>query len=469
MRVIIVGAGMLGIHIARELIEERRDVVLIEKDTETARVASNELDCLVMHDDGSRPEVLRKAKIADAEWFLALTGSDEVNIVACGLVAAENKSVRTVARVENPFYSTLSEAQRRAFGLDVIVNPAMATAEAVARIVDAGFAEDVVPLHDGQLQLRYLDAGAVPGFSGRTLQELRGQSGREFLVAAVVKNGTLSVPSGDYRVASDDMLYILGTPEDLDGVSGPVAAVRQATRKVLIVGATRVTEHLVQRLQERELERARGLGRILKGLFKSRRSITVLDSSREAGKRLSRVFQGIEVVNGDSSEFGVLEQAGADRADLVVCATESQTYNMLTARLAKSLGAAKGIAITINDRYAPLGGVLELDAVVNIKNVVAAFALELIRRAHIRTIHDFFEDDVEIVELAVEDSSPAAGKKLMDLSLPKGSLVAFMLKSGELTVPSGRTVIDSGDTVAFVVRKSGIGALERIFGGQGGA
>lgn len=135
MRVVIIGAGMIGIHIARELIDEKRDVILVEKDAEVARIAGNELDCLVINEDGSRPETLRKAGAAKAAWFLALTGSDEVNILACGLVAAESKEVRTLARVENPFYSSLSSAQREAFGLDVIVDPAMETADAIARII----------------------------------------------------------------------------------------------------------------------------------------------------------------------------------------------------------------------------------------------------------------------------------------------------------------------------------------------
>jgi len=167
MRILILGAGMIGVHIARELIAEKREVVLIEKDAETAAVASSELDCLVMNEDGSRPEVLRKAGIEKADWFLALTGADEANIVACGLVAAENKRVWTVACVDNPFYAALSGVQSKAFGLDTIVSPTLETAKAVVRIVEQGFAEDIVPLHEGRLQLRYQAPGSLPRASAR--------------------------------------------------------------------------------------------------------------------------------------------------------------------------------------------------------------------------------------------------------------------------------------------------------------
>lgn len=465
MKIVIAGGGMLGIQIAHQLIDEKHDVVIIEKDAEAARVASNELDCMVINNDGSRPEVLREAGVAGAAWYLALTGSDEVNIVSCGLVALESPKIRTVARVENPFYSELSLVQRRAFGLDVLINPALAAADTVARIVEEGFAEDVVPLHDGRLQLRYLEASAIQGFVDRTLQEIRNAKPEDFLIAAVVRDGALDVPTGDYRVVAGDWLYVLGTPDGLDRLLGPVAGVKKVARRVLVIGATKMSERLIQRLLEGERARGRGVIGMLKGMLKGKRLITFMDASRDEGKRFARAFQGIDVFFGDSSEEGLLEKAGIDKADLVVCATESQTYNILTAQLAKTLGAGKSVAITLNDRYLALGATLEVDALVSVKSVVAASVLELVRKAHIRTIHGFFEDDVEIVELVIGPNSPAAGKQLLELTLPKGTLVAFAIKGEQMVVPKGSTVLDHGDTVAFIVRKNAIPGLERAFGG----
>jgi trk system potassium uptake protein TrkA len=236
-------------------------------------------------------------------------------------------------------------------------------------------------------------------------------------------------------------------------------------RRVLVIGATKMSERLIQRLLEGERARGRGVIGMLKGMLKGKRLITFMDASRDEGKRFARAFQGIDVFFGDSSEEGLLEKAGIDKADLVVCATESQTYNILTAQLAKTLGAGKSVAITLNDRYLALGATLEVDALVSVKSVVAASVLELVRKAHIRTIHGFFEDDVEIVELVIGPNSPAAGKQLLELTLPKGTLVAFAIKGEQMVVPKGSTVLDHGDTVAFIVRKNAIPGLERAFGG----
>jgi trk system potassium uptake protein TrkA len=463
MKIVIVGAGMIGAHIARELIDEKRDVVLIEKDPEAARAAANELDCLVLNEDGSRPEVLAKAGAGKASWFLALTGSDEVNIVACGLAASTRPSARTVARVVNPFYSSLSAAQRKALGIDVIINPSFEAADTVARIVAQGFAEDVTPLHGGKLQLRHGPPGE--GFPGRSLGEIKAASGRDFLIAAVAGEGRFEIPSGDYMVRADDSLYALGKPADLDAFMGPVADLKRRAERFLIVGATAVGEHLIERLMERDHRRRKGFGALSGG----KPRIVLIDSSLEKAKRAGHAFPDVEVIHGDSSEEGVLESAGVERADLFVCATPSQTYNILTAQLAKSLGAAKSVAISLNDRYSRLGESLDVDALVSMKNVTAAAVLSQVRKANIRTIHSFHEDDVEIVELEVGSASPAAGKRIMDLSLPKGSLVAFSVKGGKISVPSGATLVEGGDSLGFIVRKDSISRIESIFGGKGGS
>jgi trk system potassium uptake protein TrkA len=468
MRVVIIGAGMIGVHIARELIDEKRDVILVEKDPEVARIAGNELDCLVINEDGSRPETLRKAGAAKAAWFLALTGSDEVNILACGLVAAESKEVRTLARVENPFYSSLSPAQREAFGLDVIVDPAMETADAIARIISEGFAEAVTPLHDGKLQLRTIPALSVPAFIGKPLKEVKHQAGIDFLIAAVVRDGGIVVPAGDTVIGSTDGLYVLGTPKGLDELLGSVAGLGGKLRRILIVGATRTTRRLVECLLDKDQGRPRGAIAYLRRIFRGKRMITVIESSREEAKALARDFQEIDLVQGDSSQPGMLEKAGADKADLVVCATESQTFNIITAQLAKHLGATKSLAITLNDRYMALGVKLDVDALICDKSVVAAAVLEIVRRANIRTIHDFYEDDVEIVELKVDPASAAADKKLFEIALPKGVLVGFVIRGKDIVVPKGDTVLLGGDVLGLVARKQSIAGLETAFGGPGG-
>lgn len=438
-------------------------MVLIEKETETANAAGNELDCMVINDDGSRPEAQRRAGVARADWFLALTGSDEVNIVSCGLVAAESSRIRTVARVESAFYSSLSEAQRRSFGLDVLIDPARETAESISHIIAEGFAGAISPLHDGRLQLRYIQDTEGLGFAGKSLMELRQERSQSFLVAAVLRDSKLSIPDGNFIIQATDGIYVLGTPEDLDQVLGSVANIHQTAKRILVIGVSKTAERLIESLAANR-PKANGLAKMLRNLFRGKRQIMVLDDSRDQVKRLARQYQNAEFVQGDCTDEGVLEGIGIDKTDLVVCATESQTRNILVARLAKALGAKKTIAITTNDRFKPLTAVLDVDAMVSMKTVVAAAILELIRHGRIRTIYEFFEDDIEIVELPLTEQSSAVGSSLRDLTMPRGSLVAFIIKDREVFIPDGNTVLAAGDSMAIIVEKKALGGLERLFG-----
>jgi len=233
-------------------------------------------------------------------------------------------------------------------------------------------------------------------------------------------------------------------------------------KRVLVIGATTISERIVEKLLERSKSGFFGK------LIGNKRHITVMDSSGESAKRLARMFHDIEVVNGDSSEEGLLEQVGVGVCDLVICATASQSFNIITAQLSKSLGAEKSVAITLNDRYSSIGSSLEVDALISIKGVVAATVLEMVRRAHIRTIHDFYEDNVELVELKVALNSPVAARELKNLDIPKSVLVVYVMRGEDLNVPSGSTMIEGGDSIGIVSRKTDLPELESAFGGRSG-
>ena len=455
-----IGGGMIGMHIARERIAEQRDVVVVEKDPDTAKMIGEDLDCLVLNEDGSHPETLRKAGTDAASWLIALTGSDEMNIVSCGFAAAESPSVRTVARIKNPFYSSLSEAQRRTFGLDVLIDAESETADTIDHIVREGFADDVIPLHDGKLQMRRVQATRVPAIREIPLRDARKILGDSVLMAAAVRAEELVIPDGNFSAGENDELYLLGTPVALDGLLGAVEDVNSEARRVVILGATSLAERIIDRLSKR------GNGTFLSRWSGRGRRITVIESEKSRAKELARRFQDVEMIVADSTEEGVLESAGVSKADLVVCATESQSFNVLNAQLAKELGATKSIALTINDRYLALGSRIDVDALVSLKDVVAASVLKTVRRANIRTIHAFYEDDVELVELTIHESSPASGQRLADISLLRGILVAYILRGDAMLVPTGSTTMEVGDSVGLVTRKKSIPVLERVFGGQ---
>ncbi len=322
-----------------------------------------------------------------------------------------------------------------------------------------------MPLHDGSLQLRTVSASSLPGYAGKTLGEIKQSSLKHFLVVGIVRDGTIIVPKGSSAIHSNDKLYILGPPDSLDSLLGKVVGLSDVSRRILISGSTRIAQRLIE-----ALEGNRGLsvkkGKSLKHrLFDRKPQITLIDSSYEDGKRMSRIFQDIELIHGDTSEPGILESAGVSHADLFIAATESQTSNILTARLAKALGTKKAIAVTQNDRFLVLGPKMDIDSFVSANGAVAAAVLATVRKAHIRTIYDFYEDDVEIVELKIDPRSVIAGSRLRHIEFPGDVLVAFVMKNETIIVPNGETVLSVGDIIGLVARKESIAILESIFEG----
>jgi trk system potassium uptake protein TrkA len=272
----------------------------------------------------------------------------------------------------------------------------------------------------------------------------------------------LIIPDGNFFLEDGDGLYLLGTPDDLDQVMGAVAEIHQTVKRILIIGATNMAERLIQVLSARELTKS--FTAFVRRVFQGKRTLTVMDANRDRLKQLTRLHPEVEFMQGDCTQEDLLETINVAKYDLVICATDSQTRNILVAQLLKNLGVKKSIAIATNDRFKALGSQLELDAIINVKSVVAAAVLELVRHARIRTIYEFFEDNIEIVELPLAAESPVAGKALRELALPKGALVAFIITGSEVTIPDGNTVLMAGDSVAFIVTNSAIASLERIFG-----
>lgn len=467
MKIVIVGAGMVGSYIARELVEEKKDVILIEKDPETARFASNALDCLVLNEDGIDPEALRKAGTADADWFIALMGADEANIVACGIVSSAFPKPRTIARVRSSYYGSFGTASKGFLGVDHAINPDIEAAATIVRAAREGISGEMLPLEEARIRLHAIIASSDERFPGRSIQEVRKSIGLDFLVPAVVRDGSLTVPGGDFLIRDGDLVYLLAEPAVLDALVGAAAEPLKEIRKVFLIGATGVGERVVEELLTPVHDKKHPWSRLF-SIFTKRHGheITVIDESREQAKRFARRFPGISIVNHDLLEENALEREGAGNADLVVCATQSQTYNILTAQLAKDLGARRAIALMINNTFLNVAHRLDLDALVSMQTVVATSILNIVRKANIRTLYAFHEDSVELVELSIQEGSPVANLRIRDMGLPKGALAAFVLHGSASTIPTGNTVVYPGDVVGILTKKGQIRRLEEVFGGK---
>ncbi|MDC7224379.1 MAG: NAD-binding protein, partial [Spirochaetales bacterium] len=213
MYIVILGAGRIGYQLARQLIDEGKNVALIESDKDTARDVLARLDCLVVNDNGTSLEALKKAGIQKADAFVSVTDFDEVNMIACGLVSSEFEKPVTIARVKNVDYSRTKLLAYPFLGIDYIINPEIEAAKAILRAVENGARSDVMLFDNKTFQIRDLVVKADSLFQGRPLQEIRQELEFKFLVAVILRDDYYIIPTGTTTFRENDKIYILSTEE----------------------------------------------------------------------------------------------------------------------------------------------------------------------------------------------------------------------------------------------------------------
>jgi len=338
-------------------------------------------------------------------------------------------------------------------------------ADTIVRAIDEGVVNDVFTFQKDKLQLRAYLVAPGSSFAGKTLVNLRREIAFDFLIPALVRGGALIIPSGDLVVREKDLMYFLGIPENLDRILGSLKLQKQEINKIGIVGGNRVAEYIIQALQRDDSTRSRSFVSFLTSLVgASRRRITLVEKSKETAKYFSQNFPDITVLNRDVAEEGALEQEQFSDFDLVLTVTDHQSLNLITAMMAKHLGVKKAIALVLNDNYNRLSSKMDIDVMVNLTTELINTVLNIVRKAHIKTLHSFYEDDVDLVELQIQDDSRPAGKKIQDIDIPKGALIIFVNRNEENIIPSGSTTLLGGDHIGIIVKKDAVSKLEDVFG-----
>ncbi len=457
MKIAILGAGLLGSLIARELIAENRDVIIIEKNPSTAKSIADNLDCIVHEGDGENIDTLIAAGVAEAEWFIACTGSDETNIVSCGLVTETFQHVKTIARARNPYFASFKKTGKRILGVDRIINPEAETAEAIARLIFRGMSPEIIDVKEAGIQLRRILCQKEIRFVGKSLAEVRSEIGPDFIIPAVLRGEELLVPTGSFVFEEDDAAYLLGEPSTLDRLFGPCKDALRKFNSLVIFGGETLTSLL---LHELGIDASRMNALSLLGNPR----IKVIDGDRLLLKAISATFPRIDVINHQLDDEHLMEEENIGNADIVLSLTSNQSNNILGALLAKKKGARRTLALVTNDLYSPILYSLDIDILVNEKTVMSGSILDQVRKAKIRRLYSFPRSEYELIEIQISTSFEHRGAEIQDLHLPKGFLITFVIHEGKTYVPTGTTRIFENDLIGLIIKKRQIGKIEAMFG-----
>ncbi len=449
MNIIIVGAGRIGRNLAKTLSEEHNEVYLIEPQKAVARKVADKLDVKVVVGSGSDPEALQKANIRSADLVLAVTTTDEVNLVVCTLAAAYGVK-RKIARVRNTSLRDIVwEFGLDLFNVNELINPELVAAEAIVKTIETPGASEVGDFASGQILLRGFDVPETSPLCGSRLEELADEDFPwPFLIISIVRDEEVIFPKGDAVVQEGDHIYVLLPKNSLAEFVHFVNPELTPTKKIIIYGATITGKHLAETLSQKI------------------KNITIIEEDSEQAREVSESHEQVTVINGSASDAEILNECGIEATDVFIATSKNDHSNLISSVLAKKMGARTTIITTQQPEYMTIIDALDIDAIINPHFLAVEQILQMARGRSISAVTKLLECDSEAIELVPEKGSPITRDALKGIKLPKNSIVGAVLQNGNVSLAKGDTKINEGDKVIVFCKDTAIKKVQAMFTGK---
>ncbi len=450
MKFVVAGAGAVGYDIARHLIKEGKDVVIIERDPIRAKFLENNLDCMVLNKEINRSQTMQELNLEDGDFFIAATNKDETNLIACSIAAASSPDgsmldLRKIARVSNMDYSHAEFKGNPFLGADYIISPEMAAANHIAEIVKQGALSDVLAFEGSNITVRNEIVERNSSFRNKNLIKIRKEINKPFLIPLIRRGESVLIPFGNTVVREGDEIYIVADEKTMDYVFAKTGKKIKKIETALIVGTTKIAKNLLRTLSMMPI------------------NLKLLSEDYEEAKEISRKYPNVLVINGDVRNESVFEEERLNEVDLIITVTENQELNVLSALYAKSIGVERAVASVSKESYISIAQKLGVDATVSPKRSTVDAILKYIRRGKIITLHTLFDGEAEAVEILVSPESNVCGKRIKELKMPENSIIAAVSRHKEISIPGGDFEIKPGDSVIIIMKKQNVSKVETIF------
>jgi trk system potassium uptake protein len=446
MRILILGAGDVGLHLAQQLSDEHHDVVVIEQSRERAQAIQDIMDAQVIEGNGASLSTLEQAGIARTDLLLAVTSHDEINLMAC-LSAAQFEVPRRIARVsKRDYYENVGVLTPERLGVDLMINPERECALETYQLLQSAAATEFAQFEGGLVQLIGIRLKEGAPAAGRTLAEMpKLAPGVRALVVAITREGETLIPGGSTQMEAGDHVFILGEPRHLPDVLPLAGYSRFDLRRVVVAGGSREARFLAGMLGEHRID------------------CTILESDRRRALRLAEDLERALVLHGDATDLELLEMEGVGDADGFVAYTGSDERNLLACLLARSLGTRKVISLVDRERNIPLVTRVGVDAAVSPRLSAVSAILRYVRRGTVVAVASLKGSRAEGIEFDVSQRFPHAGTPLSEVRFPPGMLVGAIIRGKRVIIPRGTDTVRIGDRVIVFVLPESLRRVEAIF------
>jgi len=442
MRIVVIGAGAVGSHLAERLSREGQDVIVIESNAARAEEVQAEIDCLVINGNGASHEALAEAGVGRADLVIAVSSSDAVNVLAAH-AAGRLGSARRIARVEDP--QLRDEAM--ALGVDLLIDPVESTARELVLLLRQRGVSELIEFADGRLDLIGGFISADAPVAGLTLAQLRDLvTGWSWIVVAIVREGETIIARGSTRVQVGDHVLFMAETDKAEEAFALLGLHEEPAQKVTILGATRLAERTAIKLLEEGIQ------------------TLLIDREPERIHDLAAKIPGAIAVVGDPTDPKLLRSEGVDTSDAVLALTGWDEVNILGCLVAKAVGVPTAVARLHRHDLVRLITGIGIDAGVSARLTAAGEILRYVRRGRVHSVVTFQDSDAEAIEVEVSATSPAIGQTLRNLHFPHELIVGGVIRGDEAFVPRGDTEIAIGDRLIVIALPRAVHKVEQISG-----
>ena len=450
MKIIIVGCGKVGYAIAQQLTQEKHDITLVDDEPEHLSRADSTLDAMCLNGNGASISVLMEAGVRSADLVIAVTGVDETNLVCC-LIAKSLGAQHTVARVRNPDYRRDADMLKREIGLDMVINPDLAAAQEIARILSFPAAISVEPFAGGRIDMIGFQMQESDTILGHSLSDFHRERVAEVLICAAQRGDEFIIPNGSFVPQLDDRLYMVGTKAELQKMLKSMGRSLHRVKDVSILGGSRISMYLSWELA------------------RTGTRVHIVEQDHDKCLRLSQELPDAMIIEGDGTDNDMIRSENLFGADGFVALTGRDEENLLMALSARRAGVRKVLAKMTRPNYMELVQETGLGSIIRPKDIIAnqitryVRALATSQGMAVESLYKLLGGRVEALEFTVsEKGAERLGLPLKDLTLKPGILLAAIVREGRTIIPGGMTVIQAGDHVLVVTNAMGLTDLKDI-------
>ena len=450
MKIIILGAGQVGLSVAANLVSEDNDITLVDINPSALQVISERYDLRTVTGVASHPSVLEKAGAKDAEMILAVTNSDEVNMIACQVAYTLFHTPTKIARIREIEYLKNSPLfAQEALPVDVLISPDRLVTEQIQQLIKHPGALQVLDFADGKVQMVVIRASYSGLLEGNSLRDLKNKlKDIEYKIAIIYSSGKPIIPNGDTIIKADDEIFFISSKKSMNKLLQHIRIKDKPLKNIMISGGGNIGLRLAESLENEY-------------------KIKLLEVDQKKAFHAAEKLKNTIVLYGDATDEELLSEENIDGCDVFCALTNADEVNIISSMLAKRLGARKVMALINRAAYVDLVQSNTIDIAISPQQATIGSLLAHVRKGDVVVVHSLRRGAAEAIEAIAhgnESSSKVVGKKIQDIELPQGTTIAAIVRGNDVLMVKKKTIIEANDHIILIVSdKKHVAKVESLF------